>query len=641
MVKICLNMIVKNESKIIERLLDSVKPIIDMYCICDTGSTDNTVELIENYGKNNNLEGIIVHKPFENFCVNRNFALEEAKKMDCDFILLLDADMKLVITPEFSKDKLELGKSYSIKQKNSSIEYSNVRIISKHSDSKYFGVTHEYIGVNNPIHTDMLYINDIGDGGAKGNKAIRDKLLLEQGIKDEPNNVRYYFYLANTYSDMGDYHNAIKTYLKRIEMGGWNEEVFYSYYRLGICYKIIKDYDKMVSTFLKGFQYRPERIETIYELVKHYTETKEFKLADLFYQYVKDAKVPNDVLFVHHEIYNYSLHYEFGVYAYYNKNKDVYLAYDKLFNYKHTNLHCHFNNYKFYCPVPKPTHKIEYNYPVQLKKNGEHFTFYHSTPSIIRVDDRYIMNCRLVNYVIENDGSYKIFNQSVCTINKKVVFDLDLNELSTQYIHDSIVKYPCDGHCVDYSGIEDIRLYYYNDEIYYSGTSVNRNIMVGYGKYGDDNIIRLKTKYNNFCEKNWLFIPNSMKMVYNWYPLLLGEIKGDELVMYRETEMPMLFKMARGSTNGIEYDGHYWFIVHFVHKNEGEKRFYYHSIVCFDKDMNLIKYTYPFKFSEISIEYCLGLIIRENDYIMTHSKNDQCSILSIFPKSEFKWIQHS
>ena len=42
---LCLNMIVKNESKIITRLFNSVVPIIDCYCICDTGSTDNTVKI--------------------------------------------------------------------------------------------------------------------------------------------------------------------------------------------------------------------------------------------------------------------------------------------------------------------------------------------------------------------------------------------------------------------------------------------------------------------------------------------------------------------------------------------------------------------------------------------------------------------
>jgi glycosyltransferase involved in cell wall biosynthesis len=42
-------MIVKNESKIITRLFDSVISIIDCYCICDTGSTDDTINIIQNY----------------------------------------------------------------------------------------------------------------------------------------------------------------------------------------------------------------------------------------------------------------------------------------------------------------------------------------------------------------------------------------------------------------------------------------------------------------------------------------------------------------------------------------------------------------------------------------------------------------
>ena len=69
-------MIVKNESRIIERLLTSVLPIIDSYCICDTGSTDNTVELIERFFNNNNISGIIVQEPFQDFAYNRTFALK-------------------------------------------------------------------------------------------------------------------------------------------------------------------------------------------------------------------------------------------------------------------------------------------------------------------------------------------------------------------------------------------------------------------------------------------------------------------------------------------------------------------------------------------------------------------------------------
>ena len=71
---ICLNMIVKNESSIITRLLDSVKSIIDYVCICDTGSTDNTIEIIETWMKANNKPGIVVQEPFKNFGYNRTFS---------------------------------------------------------------------------------------------------------------------------------------------------------------------------------------------------------------------------------------------------------------------------------------------------------------------------------------------------------------------------------------------------------------------------------------------------------------------------------------------------------------------------------------------------------------------------------------
>ena len=53
--KICLNMIVKNESKIIERLLASVVGFIDEIFIVDTGSSDNTIEKITEFMKNNNI----------------------------------------------------------------------------------------------------------------------------------------------------------------------------------------------------------------------------------------------------------------------------------------------------------------------------------------------------------------------------------------------------------------------------------------------------------------------------------------------------------------------------------------------------------------------------------------------------------
>jgi len=144
---LCLNMIVKNESKIITRLFDSVVPIIDCYCICDTGSTDNTVELIESYFLEKNIPGKVVYEPFKNFAYNRNVALKSCIGMS-DYVLLLDADMTLSIRT-FDKKTLSKYDTFTILQGNDNFYYNNRRIVRNDGLYNYVGVTHEYINIPN------------------------------------------------------------------------------------------------------------------------------------------------------------------------------------------------------------------------------------------------------------------------------------------------------------------------------------------------------------------------------------------------------------------------------------------------------------------------------------------------------------
>jgi len=114
MPKLALNMIVKNESKIITRLFDSLIGIIDCYCICDTGSTDNTVALITEYFAARNIPGRVITEPFKNFEHNRTFALHACKDVAntggtyADYILLMDADMVLERGPQFDAIQFKL-----------------------------------------------------------------------------------------------------------------------------------------------------------------------------------------------------------------------------------------------------------------------------------------------------------------------------------------------------------------------------------------------------------------------------------------------------------------------------------------------------------------------------------------------------
>ena len=187
MAKICLNMIVKNESRIIERLMLSVLPLIDSYCICDTGSTDNTVELIESFFEKHNIPGKIVTEPFQDFGYNRTFALKSCNGLaNADYLLLMDADMKLRINPALNiaelKNSLTQG-AYYIYQGSDTFFYKNVRILRNDPEYSYWGVTHEFVKtpqgtVYVEIDRAQLFIDDIGDGGAKADKFERDVKLL-------------------------------------------------------------------------------------------------------------------------------------------------------------------------------------------------------------------------------------------------------------------------------------------------------------------------------------------------------------------------------------------------------------------------------------------------------------------------------
>ena len=137
---LCLNMIVKNESKIITRLLESVCKIIDTYCICDTGSTDNTVFLIEKFFEKKNINGKIYHDIWKDFGYNRSLALKHASQESSDYIFIFDADDTIEGNIDLSNLVLDC---YMLKFDNGS--YERMCLVKNDGTWYYRGVLHEYI----------------------------------------------------------------------------------------------------------------------------------------------------------------------------------------------------------------------------------------------------------------------------------------------------------------------------------------------------------------------------------------------------------------------------------------------------------------------------------------------------------------
>lgn len=266
-------MIVKNEGKIISRALNAVLSIIDTYCICDTGSTDDTIEIIQTFFNQHNIPGKIVQEPFKNFEHNRNYAMDCCAGM-ADYLLLIDADMCPSIN-KFDKQDLWSYDACFILQGSENFYYQNIRIVKNINTIRYIGSTHEYISLYDGalikhIGKDDMFILDYGDGGCKQDKYTRDVMLLTETLRTNPNHERSLFYLANTYRDMSNFEQAIVYYQKRCDVGGWAEEIWSSKYQIGNCYSILGKESDAVFYWLNAYNHIPERVESLFKIIQYY-----------------------------------------------------------------------------------------------------------------------------------------------------------------------------------------------------------------------------------------------------------------------------------------------------------------------------------------------------------------------------------
>lgn len=639
--RVCLSMIVKNEARIIERMLQSVVGFADEYCICDTGSTDNTIELIEAFP---HLKGRVYSDPFVNFELSRTNALLEAQKSGADYILLMDADMLLQGATTFDKSKLTMAVYTLDQQSGGGLKYGNVRLVRGDAKVRYVGVTHEYVDCGQltmgEIHDD-LWINDVGDGGCKSDKFERDIRLLSQGLVDEPHNVRYRFYLANSYFDTQKYEDAIMHYTLRILQGGWFEEVFYSYYRISLCYKGLKKEDEFLNYALKAWRYRPTRAESIYEAMQYFHEKQNHKMVVSLYQLVKHLPVSKDKLFVSTRVYSYHMHNTYSLSAFFAGETNP-SFYPILFNCPHSDHHNQFGNYRFYYPVPAG---IAIDISCKHLLNGE--LFVGSSPSLVAVaPNQYLVNVRLVNYSINSSGGYECTSSAITTHQKMMLMDANFAQQGEAYFPSTqLEERKPEQWAKPMRGVEDLKLAKIDGKIMFTGTICLKSNRIGVctGVYDQHKLVPQELEPLQKCEKNWLFVQgtNETTMVYKWHPLTYGTVQDDKLVLKPTKAMPRLFESARGSANGVEYKDQYWFVVHFVYVQSNERRVYFHSLVVLDKEMNLKRYTLPFKFTKKPTEYCVGLVVEKERVILTHSVLDNEAYVRMYGHDAFTWIDHS
>ena len=684
--KIILNLMIKNESKIIERCIGRALEHVDAVSILDTGSTDNTVEICNTFLTASGKPFKVSVEPFKNFGYNRTVSFKKAQELCTElewdatktYAMTVDADMIIKPSPEFKDFELVVP-GYTVIQQNGSLKYHNNRFHQCAYEWKCVGATHEYWSGDptSKIPYEVFYIDDVNDGGCKSDKFERDIRLLSEDLKEDPKNGRTYFYLAQSYKDSGKFEQAIAHYKKRIEVGGWYEEIWQAHYQIAKCYECLKQPEEMEAWALKAFKFHPHRAEPIFFLVQYFKDRYEHFKAYQYYLKGKDIPFPkNDVLFIEYSIYEGLFEYENTILSCYVFNKSRQDTLTSIISYINTKNHKIDNvwdNIQYYIePLISSTYKGEYS-KLFFPQIDE---FKVSSCSIIPYKNKLIMNTRYINYSIDSRGHYHMRSADGHVKTRNGITHLNSSYYPLEDIR-MIKEDPYKTYPSNIEGLEDVRLFVHKDKLHFTASSKNitkdGKIVMTLGDYDHENakmsnIGVVQPPKPSDCEKNWIYVPeysligiepakNKMNFIYGWHPFQIGAVNTSfdieetaddktpseeikivqKLQIHTTFETPRFFSRFRGSSNICEYSGRLWCVVHFVKYTT--PRVYLHSVVTFNREtMKPDLYSLPFVFRKHAIEYCLGFHIKEGNLCFIFSQNDNEPGFITMPISNIQFL---
>jgi predicted O-methyltransferase YrrM/tetratricopeptide (TPR) repeat protein len=298
LINVCI--MVKNGGKIFEEMLTKNMPFMDRWTILDTGSTDDTIEIINRVlvGKK---KGALFQEPFINFGESRNRCLELAGTQ-CKYNIMLD---DTYVLGGFLKEFLHFVRgdqftdSFSLYINQYDIEYASNRIFKSTKNLKYLYSIHEviqdYDNVNVIIPNSQAHIYDIPSTDMSVRTFDRkenDLKLLFEEIKKSPNDPRSYYYVGQTYNLLQNYEKAFEYYLKRgnhPEPGFIQEKVdaFFEAARIAN-FNLNKPWEECEKLYKRAYELDDSRPESLYFLGIHHFMKGEI---DMAYNYLKKGFV--------------------------------------------------------------------------------------------------------------------------------------------------------------------------------------------------------------------------------------------------------------------------------------------------------------------------------------------------------------
>lgn len=275
MVKICLNLLFKDDEQVLQRCFESISPLIDYFVVCDIGSSDNSGALVEEW----TTPGVILKEKFVNYSYNKNLLLIEtetilSKKFGDWYVLFVDPSDILVNCPKIEslRGNISFFRGYFRSERNNS---KKIVIIKLGEKFKWYGTTCEVLlpkanGRKLPSKTLKDFIveerNDCSRHTATG-KHFKNLILLEGDLKVK-HSARTLFYLAISYKKTGIRRLlpvAEKLFVERSKIKFFPPEIYVSLFNASSCRIFAGIYDEIALNYLmEAIKYDETRLEAPY-----------------------------------------------------------------------------------------------------------------------------------------------------------------------------------------------------------------------------------------------------------------------------------------------------------------------------------------------------------------------------------------
>ena len=311
-------LMVKNEALAMQQTL---QPLVDggvqQFLIYDTGSTDQTIEVTQDFLKKNNITNFVIQKgDWVDFstCRNQAIALTKQYFTDTVFMLMLDADWILHGTAElleFCKKELSANIDlYTLQVKDGAVEFAHPRLMRIKSDIAFVGKVHERLNVYptyrvpSEIYFELFRTKHNYEKSKE--RWLFDQKILLQEIENNSADIHTLYDLAQTFFWLGDINNAIKWYQFYFSLSEIGSERYYFLMGLAKSYGVIGDAVEMVNFYLKAFECAPHRAEPLIKIAQYYYSIGAYQSCFLFAKQALSIPYPeNDFGLIESELYNF------------------------------------------------------------------------------------------------------------------------------------------------------------------------------------------------------------------------------------------------------------------------------------------------------------------------------------------------